>query len=149
MYSLHRGVQGGAKSATACITSLHVAGENNIGRFLFGSFNPDCQTTKLSNLFSGYTVLHVTLTFYRWYRDSRIPKASGKLWQSYLPPWCCPGCRRTCWQTLCEEADHKRDTREGNFTHCNQHWEDENYHCCCSYSGWNWTSKLPQVLTRS
>ena len=35
MYSSRRRVSGGAKSATACITSLHVAGENNIGRFIF------------------------------------------------------------------------------------------------------------------
>ena len=33
MYSLRRGAPGGAKSTTACITSLHVAGENNIGGF--------------------------------------------------------------------------------------------------------------------
>ena len=33
MYSLHGGAPDGAKSATVCITSLHVAGENNIGGF--------------------------------------------------------------------------------------------------------------------
>ena len=34
MYSSHRGAPGGAKNATAsCITSLRVAGENNISGF--------------------------------------------------------------------------------------------------------------------
>ena len=35
MYSSRRGAPGGPKSATVSITSLHVAGENNIGRFIF------------------------------------------------------------------------------------------------------------------
>ena len=51
MYSLCRGALGGAKSATACIMSFCVADENNIGRFyVFGSFNPDCQTAKFNSL---------------------------------------------------------------------------------------------------
>ena len=33
MYSPCRGAPGRAKSATACITSLRVVGENNIGGF--------------------------------------------------------------------------------------------------------------------
>ena len=35
MYSSRRGAPGGPKSATVSITSLRVAGENNIGRFIF------------------------------------------------------------------------------------------------------------------
>ena len=89
------------------------------------------------------------LTFCRWSWDSWIPETSEKLWDSYPPPWCCPGCRRTCWQSLCKEVDHKWDTREGLFTHTNWHWEDENYRCSCSHSGRNWTSKLPQVFASS
>ena len=38
----------GAKSATACITSLYVAGENNSDIFLTGGFDPDCQITKFN-----------------------------------------------------------------------------------------------------
>lgn len=45
MYSSHRGAPGGAKSATAWITSLHVAGENNLA-----VFNSDRQTGKFNSL---------------------------------------------------------------------------------------------------
>ena len=87
-------------------------------------------------------------TFCRWSWDSWIPETSGTLWDSYPPPWCCPGCRGTCWQSLCKETDHKWDTREGLFTHTNWHRENENYRCSCPCSGWNWTSKLPQVFCK-
>ena len=33
MYSSHRGAPGGTKSATACITSLHIAGKNSLVDF--------------------------------------------------------------------------------------------------------------------
>ena len=45
MYSSRREVLGGAKSATACITLLRIAGKNNIG-----GFNRDCQTAKFNSL---------------------------------------------------------------------------------------------------
>ena len=47
MYSLHRGTQAVANSTAACITSLHVAGKNNIGGF---SLAVSTLTAKLPNL---------------------------------------------------------------------------------------------------
>ena len=58
MYSSCRGVPGGAKSATACITLLRIADENNIG-----GFDQDCQTAKFNSPsnFSGISYVHSIL----------------------------------------------------------------------------------------
>ena len=63
MDSSRRGAPGGAKSATACITSLHIVGENNLADFNSAVSTP---TAKPPNLilrqnFRLYTTLYFML----------------------------------------------------------------------------------------
>ena len=66
MYSSHRGAPGGAKRASGCITSLHIAGEIILA--------DSTRTTKLPNLIPyqlfwlyGIAVGHCTAAFDLWY----------------------------------------------------------------------------------